>query len=84
MKDIAAQIGMSPQVQHGIAMAPTPQRVSGAAYLRMEIPDHRKAIALFQKEAQDGENSFLRNYARETLPVLETHLDLAQKYSGAT
>jgi putative membrane protein len=39
------------------------------------IAEHERALALYRAQAQGGEDKDLRNYARETLPTLEQHLD---------
>ncbi len=48
------------------------------AYLKMMIDGHNDAIALFQKEAQNGQNAGLKNLAEQTLPALRQHLQQAQ------
>ncbi len=83
LKDVAQQLDLTSQVQDGISMAKTPEHLSGSAYLAKEVPDHVKTIALFRKEIRDGSNPQLRNFAQQTLPVLETHLRLAREYSGS-
>ena len=42
---------------------------------------HQHAIAVFRREAMTGQNPQLRAYARQTLPALENHLQLAQSMS---
>ena len=43
------------------------------------MKDHQEDIAEFQKEADNGSNSDLRNFASSTLPTLQEHLRLAQE-----
>ena len=38
------------------------------------IAGHEKSVAMYRAEAQSGEDSDLRKYARETLPTIEHHL----------
>jgi len=38
------------------------------------IAGHERSVAMYRAEAQSGEDSDLRNYARETLPTIEHHL----------
>ncbi|UBF30279.1 DUF4142 domain-containing protein (plasmid) [Kovacikia minuta CCNUW1] len=56
-------------------------QLSGAAfdrqYMHQMVKDHQKAIALFQQEAQEGENAALKAWASKTLPALEEHLNMA-------
>ncbi len=47
-------------------------------YITHQITDHEKTIALFQKEASNGENPALKSYAQKTLPTLQHHLQMAQ------
>jgi putative membrane protein len=39
------------------------------------IAGHERSAALYRAQAQTGEDKDLRNYARETLPTIEQHLD---------
>jgi len=38
------------------------------------IAGHERSVAMYRAEAQSGEDSDLRKYARETLPTIEHHL----------
>jgi putative membrane protein len=49
------------------------------AYMDMMVKDHHKAIDLFQQEAKAGKDADLQKFAEQTLPILQQHLDLAQK-----
>jgi putative membrane protein len=65
--------------------APDPQ--FDATYMLAQIPDHQKALGIFQWEAQNGRNATLRDYANRTLPNLQMHLQMAQAFrasNGAT
>jgi putative membrane protein len=53
------------------------------AYMRDMVKDHRTDIADFQKEANSGTNSELKNWAASTLPTLEEHLRLAKETDGS-
>lgn len=57
-------------------------RLSGAEFDRMYmshmLKDHQKTIADFEKQASDGSNPSLQSFARETLPTLREHYQLAQ------
>jgi len=48
-------------------------------YLQDQLKAHEKAIALFQKEADDGADPQLKQFASDTLPTLQMHLDMIQK-----
>jgi putative membrane protein len=45
--------------------------------------DHKKDIQAFEKQARQGKDAELRTFAEETLPVLQKHLSMAHKVSGA-
>lgn len=49
------------------------------AFMRQMLNDHQKTIALFQRQAESGEDPELRQLAKQTLPVLQQHLELAQQ-----
>ena len=49
------------------------------AYMDHMVKDHKKDIDLFQKEAQSGQDQDLKQFAEQTLPTLQEHLDLAQQ-----
>src|ERR1051326_2254482 len=58
------------------------RKLSGAEFDKqfttMALKDHAKAIALFQQEAQMGQNQVTKQYAQNTLPALQHHLDMAK------
>lgn len=53
-------------------------RLSGAefdrAFVRQMIKDHEETVELFRREAENGQNQQLKSWAKNTLPVLEQHL----------
>lgn len=46
-------------------------------YLEKMISAHKDAVELFQKEADKGEDPDARDFARDTLPKLQHHLQMA-------
>lgn len=46
-------------------------------YMQAQIEAHRKAIDLYTKEIEQGQDEQLQSFAREALPVLRAHLDQA-------
>lgn len=57
--------------------------VTGQAFDRRYLEQfgtqaHRKAIELYRKEAQQGRDRDVREFARATLPTLQQHLQMAQ------
>ena len=59
------------------------QKLSGArfdrAYMQDMVQDHRKDISLFEKQAKQGKDADLKQFAEQTLPVLREHYDLAKR-----
>jgi putative membrane protein len=49
------------------------------AYAKQMVSDHQKAVALFKQEASDNNNAELAEFARKTLPTIETHLQTAME-----
>ena len=52
------------------------------AYARDMVKDHTKDVSDFQKEASDGHGA-VKNFAAQTLPTLQSHLDQARKMDAA-
>lgn len=52
-------------------------------YTDMMVKDHEKTIADFKKEAADGSESSLKNFATKTLPTLDHHLMESKKAKDA-
>jgi putative membrane protein len=52
-------------------------------YAEIMLKDHKKAVALFEKEATSGKDSDLKGFANDTLPTLKHHLAMATDLSGA-
>lgn len=49
------------------------------AYMRDMVKDHKNDIAEFKREAAKGRDPEIRNWAAQTLPVLEEHLQMAEQ-----
>ncbi|MDR3398049.1 MAG: DUF4142 domain-containing protein [Pandoraea sp.] len=53
------------------------------AYMALAGPDaHERAVALFQRESEKGQDSDLRGFARQTLPTLRHHLSEAREVAA--
>ena len=48
------------------------------AYMQMMVKDHKKDVAEFQKEANNGKDEKIKKFASDTLPTLQSHLQMAQ------
>jgi putative membrane protein len=57
-------------------------KAEGAAFDKKYVADmvagHTKALEIYKKEAADAQNSALKSYAEQALPVLQKHLDGAK------
>jgi putative membrane protein len=47
-------------------------------YIRRQITAHQETVQLFEYEIGSGQDSQLKNFASQTLPVLMEHLEMAQ------
>ena len=84
MAALAGRLGVTPPIgpgQQGTQQIDQLERMQGAsfdrAYMREQVEDHEKAVALFQKEAKSSNNE-VGNFAKIALPILEQHLALAR------
>jgi putative membrane protein len=66
---------------HNKMIAPF-EKLNGAAfdshYIHAMVEGHTKAIAVYKKESTDAQSADLKDYASETLPTLQKHLDGAK------
>jgi len=57
-------------------------KASGAAFdkafARQQVADHKKDIAEFEREANNGQDPDIKAFATKTLPTLKEHLRMAQ------
>ncbi|HEX4456432.1 MAG TPA: DUF4142 domain-containing protein, partial [Polyangia bacterium] len=53
------------------------------AYMDAMVKDHDEDVADFKKEADGGQDADLKAWAGKTLPVLQTHDDMAHKSPAA-
>ncbi|HWB26878.1 MAG TPA: DUF4142 domain-containing protein [Chitinophagaceae bacterium] len=52
------------------------------AYVNLMLNDHKNAVDMFKKEANDAKDSDLKNWATSTLPTLQMHLDSIKAIAG--
>jgi putative membrane protein len=48
------------------------------AYWKQMSTDHKKTVALFQKEAKSGQDADIKGFAAKTLPTIQMHLKMVQ------
>ena len=67
---------------HNKALIDPLEKLKGAAfdkrYIAEMVKGHTQAIAIYKKEAADGQNAAIKSYAAAALPVLQKHLDDAK------
>jgi len=51
-------------------------------YIEHMVQDHEKTIPIFEKEAKDGHNPWVKAYAEDLIPVLQQHLAEAKELAG--
>jgi putative membrane protein len=51
-------------------------------YVEHMVQDHEKTIPVFEKEAKEGHNPAIKNYAEGLTPVLEQHLTEVKELAG--
>jgi putative membrane protein len=54
------------------------------AYMRDMVMDHKKDVAEFKRESTSAHDPDLKNWAGQTLPTLESHLQQAEKIAPTT
>ena len=64
------------------ALKPLHDREFDIRYVTMQVQDHEKAVALFQKQAQSGQNEALKTLAQLATPALGQHLAEAKELSS--
>jgi len=47
-------------------------------YVKLMVKDHEKAVAMFQKQADNGKDAEAKAFAAKILPTLQGHLDMAR------
>lgn len=53
------------------------------AYARDMVKDHSKDVSEFRKEAKNGRDENIKNFAAQTLPTLQSHVDQARQMDEA-
>ncbi len=52
-------------------------------YGQQQLTAHQKTVDLFQQYSDQGDNAALKQFAADTLPTLQDHLEMAQSLPGA-
>jgi len=51
-------------------------------YIQAQVADHEKTIPIFETEARQGQNTMIKNFAQNMVPVLHQHLAEAKALAG--
>ncbi|WP_026734061.1 DUF4142 domain-containing protein [Fischerella sp. PCC 9605] len=54
------------------------------AYINQMVQEHEKAVSLFQRQAEEGQDPDLKAFAAKTLPNLQEHLEQARSLADNT
>ena len=91
LKQLAAQKGVALPTSLDAKDQATKDKLSkmnGAAfdkaYMQDMVSDHKKDVAEFKHECTAAHDPDLKNWANQTLPTLQSHLQEAQKIAGST
>jgi putative membrane protein len=52
------------------------------AYMKSQVQDHQDAVQTFENEVATGSDAEVRNFAQQTLPTLQQHLEMARGLAG--
>lgn len=52
-------------------------------YIRDQLAAHKQAVALFKRESERGKDADLKQFASQTLPTLQHHLQMAEQLAAA-
>ena len=55
---------------------------SDKEYMSMMVKDHEKDLAAFEKQAKNGSDPDLKNFASKTSELVRKHLEMAKKIDG--
>ena len=65
--------------QHMLEQLRTSGANFDALYLQQQVQAHQDALGELQSYARDGHNAVLRDAARQTIPLVQNHLAMAQQ-----
>lgn len=89
LKAIAERKGLSVATELGMEHAQAERRISALsgerfdrAYIQQMVADHKKAIDLFERQESRGGDTELQAFAKESLPLLRTHLIRAENLAA--
>ena len=89
LKDLAASHGVEVPATIDAAHAAQKSKLENAStaefnseYIKAQVSDHEKALALLQREISNGQDPAVKDFAQKTLPVVRHHLEMAKQLQG--
>jgi putative membrane protein len=86
---IARQKGVEPPASPdlgsqatGAAIGVLPGETFDSQYINQQISAHQSTLELLQKQAQEGQDPDLKAFAQKYVPVVQHHLDEANRIKG--
>lgn len=70
--------GLGPEQERAMAAIGNTRRIFDSEYFRQQALAHQTAIEVYQTEINNGYNTEIKQYAQQTLPELQSHLQGAQ------
>jgi putative membrane protein len=81
-KGIPLTPALDPTQQQAMAVLQGAARTFDREYWRAQVRGHQAAAALYQTEINGGYDGDLKGFAQQTLPIIQQHLDMAQRQGG--
>lgn len=85
LKQVASQENMTLPTtlnQKDLTLKNKLQNLSGdkfdKEYMKAMVKDHQEDVKEFQKESTNGQDPAIKGFASQTLPILQSHLQMAQ------
>jgi putative membrane protein len=63
----------------GLAVSALPGSTFDRQYVSSQLADHKKTLALFEKQAQSGQDPELKAFAEKGIPVIQQHIAELEK-----
>lgn len=77
--NILLPTGMGPEQERAFVAISNTRRIFDNEYFRQQAFAHQTAIRVYETEVNGGYNPQLRQFAQQTLPMLQEHLQLAEQ-----
>lgn len=89
LQSAAAKVGMTAEKQAGTEAKDLKEKLSAQSgrefdetYLQVMLKGHKDAIRIFEHEVAHDDNTAIRKYAENVLPVIQDHIRVAENVAG--